>query len=227
MENQSREEFYFTKGKVLFEEDKLDQALKSFDKAISLNPKHVMSNYYKALILCKLNKNEEAVEPLKIVEENTDNFLIQQQVNLILGYIYSTINNIDLSIEYFEKVIGTGLDASPAYNALAALYHKKGNIKKAIENAKKALELKNDNYNAMNTLAYLLIDSGLDIQKGLQLAKKALEDDPNNPARLDTIGYAYLKLKNKKLAEEFLKKAYSLLPDDSEIQKHLKLLSKI
>ena len=227
MEMQSREEFYFTKGKVLFDEEKYDQAIKSFDKALAINSSHVLSNYYKSLSLCKLGKHDQALDNLNIVAENTDNFLIQQQVYLILGYIYSTKNNISLAIEYFEKVIGTGLDASPAYNALAALYHKKGDIKKAIENAKKSLELKGDNYNAMNTLAYLLIDSGLDVEKGLQLAKKALADEPQNPARLDTVGYAYLKMKNKVLAEEFLKKAYSLLPEDKDIQKHIKMLSKI
>lgn len=226
-EIQSREEFYFTKGKVLFEEEKYEQAIKSFDKALAINSSHTMSNYLKALSLCKINRSDEAIEHLNVVAENTDNFLIQQQAYLILGYIFSTKNNIELAIEYFEKVIGTGLDASPAYNALAALYHKKGNIKKAIENAKKALELKNDNYNAMNTLAYLLIDSGLDIEKGLQLAKKALNEEPENPARLDTVGYAYLKLKNKKLAEEFIKKAYSLLPQDNEIKKHLEQLSRL
>lgn len=227
METQSREEFYFTKGKVLFDEEKYAEAIKALDKALNIDPEHVMANYLKALALCKVNKSDEAIECLNIVAEKTENFLIQQQVYLILGYLYSTRNNIELAIEYFEKVIGTGLEASAAYNALAALYHKKGDIKKAIENAKKALELKNDNFNAMNTLAYLLIDSGLDIEKGLQLAKKALADDPKNPARLDTVGYAYLKLKNKKLAEEFLNKAYQLYPDDKDIQKHIKLLAKI
>lgn len=227
METQSREEFYFTKGKVLFDEEKYADAIKALDKALNIDPEHVMANYLKALALCKVNKSDEAIEYLNIVAEKTENFLIQQQVYLILGYLYSTRNNIELAIEYFEKVIGTGLEASAAYNALAALYHKKGDIKKAIENAKKALELKNDNFNAMNTLAYLLIDSGLDIEKGLQLAKKALADDPKNPARLDTVGYAYLKLKNKKLAEEFLNKAYQLYPDDKDIQKHINLLAKI
>lgn len=226
-ENLSRDEFYFTKGKVLFDEEKFDLALKSLDKALNLNPEHVMANYFKALILCKLNRNDDALENLNIVAKLTDNFLIQQQVYLIMGYVYSTKNNVNLAIEYFEKVIGTGLEASAAYNALAALYHKKKDIKKAIEYAKKALELKSDNYNAMNTLAYLLIDSGLDIERGLQLAKKALNADPDNPARLDTVGYGYLKLKNKKLAEEFIVKAYNMTPEDPDIKLHMKMLSKI
>lgn len=227
MDTQSRDEFYFTKGKVLFDEEKYDQALESLNKALSINPNHVMANYLKALSLCKLNRIDEAIEPLNIVAENTENFLIQQQVYLILGYIYSTKNNVELAIEYFEKVVGTGLEASAAYNALAALYHKKKDIKKAIEYAKKALELKSDNYNAMNTLAYLLIDSGIDIERGLQLAKKALTSDPENPARLDTVGYAYLKLKNKQLAEEFLVKAMKKMPDDPEIQKHFNMLKNL
>ena len=227
MDIPSRDEFYFTKGKVLFDEEKYEQAIKSFDKALGLNPEHIMANYLKALSLCKLNKIDEAIEHLNIVAEKTENFLIQQQVYLILGYIYSTKNNVELAIDYFEKVIGTGLEASAAYNALAALYHQKKDIKKAIENAKKALELKSDNYNAMNTLAYLLIDSNIDVEKGIQLAKKALAQEPDNPARLDTVGYGYLKLKNKVLAEEFLTKAYNLNPQDIEIQTHLKLLSKL
>lgn len=218
---ESKEEYYLTRGKILFEEDNYEEAIKYFNKVLDLNINNFLANYLKGLALCKLNQIDNAIENLKVVSKSSEDFMIQQQANLILGYIYSTKNLIDIAIEYFEKVVQTGLEASAAYNALAALYHKKNDYKKAIIYAKKALELKPDNFNAMNTLAYLLIDSGIDPKKGLEFAKKALEEDPENPARLDTVGLAYLKLGNIETAKKYFTKAYEKLPKDLEIKKHL------
>ena len=93
-------------------------------------------------------------------------------------------------------------------------------------NKLKTFALKKDNYNAMNTLGYILIDSEIDIDKGIELVKTALQKDPNNPARLDSIGWGYYKKGNYRLAHDFLRKAYTIAPKEQEIINHLKLVLK-
>jgi tetratricopeptide (TPR) repeat protein len=50
-----------------------------------------------------------------------------------------------------------------------------------------------DNASAMNNLAYLLADSGGDLDEALRLAQTALSKTPKEPGYSDTLGYIYLK----------------------------------
>jgi tetratricopeptide (TPR) repeat protein len=50
-----------------------------------------------------------------------------------------------------------------------------------------------DNAAALNNLAYLLADSGGDLDEALRLVQAALQKIPNEPGYTDTLGYIYLK----------------------------------
>jgi tetratricopeptide (TPR) repeat protein len=50
-----------------------------------------------------------------------------------------------------------------------------------------------ENAGALNNLAFLLADTGGDLDEALRLAQRALAKAPNQPAFSDTVGYVYLK----------------------------------
>ena len=52
-----------------------------------------------------------------------------------------------------------------------------------------------DNYAAMNNLAFLLAETGGDLDEALGLAQRAVQRFPGQPEFSDTIGYVYLKKK--------------------------------
>lgn len=216
---------YLIHAKNFFEKGDYEKALKNINKALFFEKDNEKANYFKGLIYIRQRKYKESLEPLKIVSEKTKDFLVKNQVNLLIGYIYDYVGNIYKAIEYFEKVLKAGFESTQTYNALAALYYKSGETKKAIVYAKKALQINKNNYNAMNTLGYILVDTGINIDLGIKLIKKSLEQDMDNPARLDSMGWAYYKKGDYNLAYTFLKKAYEILPDDPTINDHLQKVS--
>jgi|YNPMSStandDraft_2_1061718.scaffolds.fasta_scaffold00007_10 tetratricopeptide (TPR) repeat protein len=218
-------EKYIIQAKNNFLKSDYDKALKYLNKALFFEKDNEKANYFKGLIYIRMRKYKESLDPLKIVAEKTKDFLIKNQVHLLIGYIYDYIGNYYKAIEYFEKVLKAGFESTQTYNALGALYYKIGEVKKAISYVKKALSINRNNYNAMNTLGYILVDSGINIDTGLKLIKKSLENDMENPARLDSMGWAYFKKGEYNLAYTFLKKALEKLPDDPTINEHMKELS--
>lgn len=219
---------YLAKAKKYFESGEFNKSLKELGKITFLEPEHEKANYYKGLIYAKKGKINDAILSLKIVSSKAEDFFIRNQVNLLLGYLYYKIKKYKNAIFYFQKILDSGLNSSPTYNALATCYYEIGETAKAISLAQKALDTKKDNYNAMNTLGYILVDSETDIDKGIEYIKKALQQDPDNPARLDSMGWAYYKKGDYNLAQTFLRKAYTIAPKEKEIMEHLrKVLSKI
>ena len=55
------------------------------------------------------------------------------------------------------------------------------------------LQMHPDNFSALNNLAFLLADTGGDLDQALRLAQQALTKLPNQAAFIDTVGYIYLK----------------------------------
>lgn len=219
---------YLSNAKKYFDSGEFDKSLKELDKITFLEPEHEKANYYKGLIFAKKEKFNDAITCLKNVSSKANDFFVRNQVNLLLGYLFYKVKKYKNSIIYFQKILDSGLKSSPTYNALATCYYELGETAKAISFAQKALEIKKDNYNAMNTLGYILVDSETDIDKGIEYIKEALQKDPENPARLDSMGWAYYKKGNYTLAQTFLRKAYSIAPKEKEIMEHLrKTLSKI
>jgi predicted Zn-dependent protease len=67
----------------------------------------------------------------------------------------------------------------------------------------------------------MLADRGVRLQEALGMVKKAVDLDPQNAAYLDSLGWAYFKLGDNDLAEEYLRKALLRNPNDSTMQDHL------
>ncbi|MEM8845099.1 MAG: tetratricopeptide repeat protein [Pseudomonadota bacterium] len=77
-----------------------------------------------------------------------------------------------------------------------------------------------DNANALNALGYTLAERGLRIDEAQRLVERAYELKPNDPAIIDSMGWIQYRLGNYAQAEEYLRKALSLM-DDAEIIGHL------
>ncbi len=77
--------------------------------------------------------------------------------------------------------------------SLAAALSQGGNAGEARSVYQKILKEHPDNASALNNLAFLLADTGGDLQEALRLAKQALDKAPAEPGYSDTIGYIYLK----------------------------------
>ncbi len=77
----------------------------------------------------------------------------------------------------------------------------------------------NDAY-VLNYLAYSWLERDYKINKAIEMLEKAYSQESDNPYIIDSLGWAYYLLNDFNKAENFLKKAVQLMPDDPVVNDH-------
>jgi len=108
-----------------------------------------------------------------------------------------------------------------ALNMKGYSLEKQGKIGQAMDVYKNIIKIDKNNYNAYNSLAYLIAKNGGNLNEAQKYANKAVAASPENPAYLDTIGYIYMKKGRVKEAMKYLYEARKRMPVSEEIQEHI------
>ena len=75
--------------------------------------------------------------------------------------------------------------------------------------------------NALNSLGYMLAESGDRLEEAVALLQRALKIEPGNPSYLDSLGWAYFQQGRLDLADPPLTEAAEKLQSNSVVQDHL------
>jgi len=108
-----------------------------------------------------------------------------------------------------------------AYTLLGALQEAQGDQAGAMASYKKALAIQPDQPVAANNLAYLMIDSGQNLDVALSLAQIARRGLPNAPSTADTLAWAYYQKGNYASARDLLEDALKAEPENASMHYHL------
>lgn len=127
-------------AKILLANNQTEEAQKQLEEVLKLNPKIAEANYFYYLILKAKGENEKALEYLiKAIENNLR--IMRKELIFTLVKEVLKIKRYDL----VEKLYLQGLALDPKdvtfYTSLAVTYGKMHNKEKAIEFAKKAIEI--------------------------------------------------------------------------------------
>jgi Flp pilus assembly protein TadD len=109
-------------------------------------------------------------------------------------------------------------------NALAilgTLEESRGDLGKAEEYYKKALQIQPQQPIAANNLAYRMLEKGENVDVALSLAQTARQIMPNSPSTADTLAWAYYHKGTYGFARDLLESAAKNTPNDAAIQYHL------
>jgi tetratricopeptide (TPR) repeat protein len=214
-------------GMRLFRMKRWDKALEIFlsKETSGFNNEEKMElAYYLGLCYTKLQKYEEALVYLERVVASSNDILRVLQCRMTLAYIYVITKRIKMAEYELKKLQSSGMESPMLYNTLAyAAWLQKQN-KNAIELYEKTLEIDTDNATAMNSMGYILADTGMDVMRALRLCRKAVDSRPNSPAYLDSLGWSYYKSGEVLEARTWLRRALDLAPDETEIQRHFKIV---
>lgn len=96
-----------------------------------------------------------------------------------------------------------------------------GRRAEAIEAYRRSLSLDNRNPWVMNNLAYLVTETGGDLNEALRLATEAVRSDPGDASFSDTLGWIYLKRRNFASAIQIFESARDKNPKQVEFRIHL------
>jgi len=181
--------------------------------------------YYLGLCCVKLERYDDAPMYLEQVIGIDGNPIRVYQCRMVLAYIYIMTERASLAEAELNRLQGSGLESVMLYNTLAYAAYIQKNYLGAVEMYEKALEIDNDNTTALNSLGYILAETGLDKLKGLRLCRKAVDRNPENAAYLDSLGWASYQCGNVKDAGKWLRKALDIAPQEKEIKKHFRTVT--
>ena len=99
-------------------------------------------------------------------------------------------------------------------------YERSGDYIKADRDLLKSLEANPDDAYVLNYLAYSWLEREHKIDTALKMLEKAYAARSNDPYIIDSIGWAYYLVDEYEKAENFLKRAVELMPQDPIVNDH-------
>ncbi len=125
------------------------------------------------------------------------------------------------AIETWQKWATDHPKDAQAYAILGSLEEGQGNTDKATADYKKALEIDPDQPVASNNLAYLMVETGQNLDVALTLAQNARRGLPNSPNTADTLAWVYYHKGTYLTARDMLEEALKTAPNDASLHYHL------
>ena len=128
------------------------------------------------------------------------------------------------AIKYYDKIISKIDNSSSLYGEIlyrrGSSFERLGDYVNADKDLLKSLEINPDDAYVLNYLAYSWLEREYKIDLSLQMLEKAYAERSNDPYIIDSIGWAYYLVEDFIKAENFLKRAVELMPDDPVVNDH-------
>ena len=222
-------------GGAYFALKQYDKAIPEFEKELELYDKWGSrprwSKCYTSLGYCYHKTGQYRKERMlyKKAERDfpDDPSIIMRQT--ILALSSGKKDAADRYIEKFKSLRELqGASSINTLNALGNIYWQADILNEAEEYFREVMNLRPQNPDAINKLAYFLIDTDRNINEGLELADKALLLRPDYYISLDTKGFGLYKQGKYEDAKLILEKSWELKPDgfDDEIYFHIEDVKK-
>ncbi|MGA2434875.1 MAG: tetratricopeptide repeat protein, partial [Bryobacteraceae bacterium] len=198
---------------------------RQFDKAIQLLQQELAKNpgrneLRKALgaIAFSAGKYDLAIQQFQSLVQAEPN---SADLYVHLGEIYRTKGDVQSAIRCFQKAKDLQPNNVAPYLQLGLLWEAAGRREQARPLYDQVLKLQPDNVVALNNVAYMIAESGGDLDQALTLAQRAKSKVPDNPDISDTLGWIYIKKNLSDNAVDIFRKLVAQRPDNSTYRYHL------
>jgi tetratricopeptide (TPR) repeat protein len=130
---------------------------------------------------------------------------------------------VDAAIATYQRAIEQNPRDLRFYVLAGTLVETKHDWERAKAYYRKALQIQPDYAPAANDLAFLMLQTGDNVDVALALAQSARRNLPESPNVADTIGWAFYRKGTYGLAIEALERALKGAPDNPNVEYHLGL----
>ncbi len=200
--------------------EKSKKVLKNFDKNQDFY--YWYRSKKEAQIISKTRNKKEALNYISSKFEkikNPNNKFIFDIANF-----YKNSKEYYQAIKYYTLVINSlDEDAEIKSDLLyrrGASHERLKNYLNADKDLLAALEINPDDAYILNYLAYSWLERNYKIREAIEMLEKAYALENEDPYIIDSIGWAYYLINDYKKAENFLKMAIQLMPDDPIVHDH-------
>jgi len=130
----------------------------------------------------------------------------------------------ETSIVYYDKVLSKiSLNSESRAEILyrrGSCYERLGQFEKSDKDLLNSLKINPNNAYVLNYLAYSWLERNYKIDTSITMFEKAHKQKKNDPYILDSVGWAYYLVGDLIKAEQFLRKAIEIMPDDPIVNDH-------
>ena len=141
-----------------------------------------------------------------------------------IANFYKNSKEYKEAIKYYSKLIVNLDDNSEVKSDLlyrrGGAYERIKKYEKADSDLLYALKIDPDNAYVLNYLAYSWLERDYKINEAIKMLEKAYSLKNNDPYIIDSIGWAYYLVKDYTKAENFLKRALEIMPNDPIVNDH-------
>ncbi|MGL5254700.1 MAG: tetratricopeptide repeat protein [Brevinema sp.] len=185
------------------------------------NPEAVIIYFYLGLVSIRLNNVTNGIRYLEMARSAELDMGQKFRCLIFLGKAYADVKAYSKAERMFREALQTGVPEPGAYSAIGAIFYERSMIDQSIDALRKALDIDPNYPGALNNLGYILVETKRNVEEGIRLCTKAVEVDAKNPAYRDSLGKALMAAGYYTEAEEQLKKALELSPEDNIVAEHL------
>jgi tetratricopeptide (TPR) repeat protein len=172
------------------QQGQLDKALSRLTSELGKSPDTVPLHFLLADTAMRASKYDLAIQQYQRLQ-----LLLPRsaQVQMRLGTVYQLKGDLPKAVANFQQAAELAPRDPGTLAALADALRMSGKNPEAVRGYRRLLAVDPDNANAMNNLAYTLLDTGGAIDEAQKLAERALQKSPHSPNFADTLGMVYLK----------------------------------
>ena len=141
-----------------------------------------------------------------------------------MGNMMKSFKKHQIAISYYNEVLSKiNLDSDSYAEILfrrGGSYERLKKFKKSDEDLLKSLKINPNDAYALNYLAYSWLERGYKIDTAIEMLQRAYKQKENDPFIIDSVGWGYYLVNDLVKAEQFLKRAIELMPDDPIVNDH-------
>jgi len=194
----------------------LDDAIKSYKEAISIDPDYAKAYYNLAGTLQDMNEFEDSIENYKKSLEIEPNFA---EAHNNLGNVCRELGELEEAVTSYQRAIVINKNYVEAIFSLGVVLQSLDNSD-AIECFKKTIKIKPDFAEAHNNLGIVLNNNG-QVDEAVKSYQKAIEINSNYLEAHNNLGNAYRNLGQLEEASLSYQKAISIKQDYPTIHNNL------
>lgn len=202
------------------------KAAELYAKAAELNPELPELRAHQAISLFKAGQTNAATA---VLQKARDTFKDNPSALFFFIAAYQQAHRNDLAIPLFQHLETLALTrrapnellSSDFYFSFGAACETAGKFEDAIGRLQKAIDLDANNAEALNYLAYMWAEKGINLEQALEYVLRALKIDPESGAFLDTLAWVYRQQGDDNRAFGVIRLAIVFMPDDPTVLDHL------
>ena len=205
-ELEATSEYYFNKGRQLYEGAQYEQSIQFFTSAINVNSRHAAAFTFRADSWSEIGNYQQAIADLTVAIGIIPDYSWAYNMR---GYMKDEIKEFEAAIEDFTKAIEIDDEYAAAYLNRGRARRSLEDFIGAIDDFKKAIQLDPKDYDNYNSLGVTRYEMG-DYQEAIKEYNKAIKLNPEYSFTYFNKGIAEYALENYRDAIADFTKAIEL-----------------